>query len=222
MRLKAMILLAALALVAAACGSGEDIEPADAGVATTVGSAETDTETPPTDAPSPEEPAEAPSGPSGSGEITVDGETFQINDVRRCEPFDFNDENNPNDLDVVAGTAEGVYLSLVISNATGYADGGQKTYEQQTHELRINRSGNGGSDQFVAAASHDIDNVWYLPFSPSFGTPQEGVMLSGPPFVRDGDSISGGMVVTKDYPEEDGSTLDVTFNFDFPSDITGC
>ncbi len=222
MRLKAMVLLGVLALVAAACGGGDGAEPADEGAATTVTSPDSETENPPTEEPSPEEPAETPSGPSGSGEVTVDGETFQINEVRRCEPFDFYDENNPNDLDVVAGTAEGVYLSLVISNSTGYTAGGQDNYEQQYHELRINRFGDDGQEQFVATASHDIDNVWYLPFSGISGGTEEGVMLGGPPFVRDGDSISGAMVITKDWPEEDGTTLDVTFNFDFPSEITGC
>lgn len=221
MRMRSMTLMAVLVLVAVACGGGEGAEPGDQGAVTTVASAEPETENPPEDEPSPEEPGETPSAPSGSGEFTVDGETYQVTEVHRCEPFDFYDENNPNDLDVVAGSADGVYLSLVISNDTGYTAGGRDSYEQQYHELRVNLFGDDGQEQFTATASHDIDNVWYLPFEP-LGQDQEGEMLSGPPFVRDGDSISGGLVITKDYPVEDGATLDVTFNFDFPSDITGC
>ena len=229
MRLKSMGFISVLVLVAAACGGGTDVTDAPG---TTASAGGTETSSAPSDQSSPDSPPEA-SAPSGSGEFTVDGQSFQVTQVARCDPYDPNDENNPDDLDVVASSAEGVHLSLTISHGDSYAvsdDGGYVisdsgvpvTYSAAYHDLRINRFADGAQEQYASSASHDVDNVWYMNYNPIISAPEDGDMLDGPPFIRSGDSISGGMTIVKDYPAEDGTTLDVTFNFDFPSDITGC
>ncbi len=145
MRLKSMGFISVLVLVAAACGGGTDVTDAPG---TTASAGGTETSSAPSDQSSPDSPPEA-SAPSGSGEFTVDGQSFQVTQVARCDPYDPNDENNPDDLDVVASSAEGVHLSLTISHGV---------------PLRM-------------------ENARRPALHPS---------------------------------------LDVTFNFDFPSDITGC
>jgi hypothetical protein len=216
MRWKALILISVLALVAAACGGGE-VASGDGAAPTTVGSADSGTENPPSDEPAPGDSAQ---GSSGSGEFTVNGETFQIEEVRRCEPFDYNDEKNPANLDVAA-QGGGVYINPVISGTTGFAqaENGMDQYDQQTHSLFLSVSTDSGPEQYESSASHDIDNVWYVGFSP--GLTQSGEMLDGPPFIVSGNTISGSMTLVKKYPDTDGSA-DVTFKFDFPQEITEC
>lgn len=218
MRWKTMILISVLALVAAACGGGEGADQ-DNGAATTVADGGNGTANPPTEETQPDSPSP---GQSGSGEFTVNGDTFQIEEVRRCEPFDFNNENHPDNLDVAARSG-GVFINVTIAGSTGFApaDNGVEEYSQQTHHLQLSLPTDSGMTQYETTASHDIDDVWYVGFLPIPGATQEGEMLDGPPFTVSGNTISGSMTVAKDFPDTNGSA-DVSFKFDFPDDIGEC
>lgn len=219
MRWKTVILISALALIAAACGGGESTD-VDNGAVTTVGGGNSGTADPQTAEPPPDEPA-APSQ-SASGEFTVNGETFQIEEIRRCEPFDFYDENHPDNLDVAARSG-GIYINATISGSTGLApaENGVEEYNQQTHSLQLSVSTESGPEQYESSASHGIDNVWFVGFVPVPGADQEGEMLDGAPFTVSGNTISGSMTLAKDFPDTNGSA-DVSFQFDFPNDIVEC
>jgi hypothetical protein len=144
-------------------------------------------------------------------------------ELRRCPPFDFYGEENPDDLDLVAA-GDGVYLSLVISNSDGYAPGGDSlvTFNQQHHELRVNRFGDGGQEQYTSTASHDPDGNWFLNFIPGMGEMVGEDPLDGAPFTISGNTISGGLHLIQDWPEGETGEIDVTFNLEVPSSIGEC
>lgn len=129
---------------------------------------------------------------------------FDVNEVRRCEPFFDGDDN----LDLQALASDGVILFVVINTPLGSAD------LLLSHELSIQGSALGSGGQ-VAAFSGTGNSTQAGPWMDDDGGP-----LSGPPFTINGDRISGSMIVAD--ARGGSETLDVTFDVPIPSEILEC
>ncbi|HEX9855445.1 MAG TPA: hypothetical protein VGC47_09035 [Acidimicrobiia bacterium] len=158
----------------------------------------------------------------GSGTFVVDGDTFEGVPVGRCEPFSFGGPPHEDDLSLFAlvGSMEG--LNVDLSNDEGFAASGDGmiNYEKQTVTVDYSRSGEGDVEQFSALAANDQDGAWYLGGAPNPGetkTPMDSV-----PFAREGDRISGTLILEQDWPEGATGTVEVSYDLEVPSEIIDC
>lgn len=215
------VLLVAGALLVAGCGSDSEESPAPDGA---------DGETLTTLAQTPEELAEdvleeaeeqIESGAAddlfanaGSGTFTVDGQSFD-SPVVRCEPFAAFDEPNPDDLNVRALVGD-VFVEVDLANfeSIDVANGGM--FNQQSVTVFLSRSGESGVEQFEADMRNDAEGNWYDGEDFEQATPLDA------PFTLDGNTITGSMTVLQNWPEGETGTADVTFDFEFPSEIQDC
>jgi hypothetical protein len=141
----------------------------------------------------------------GVGAIQAGGLLFDVNEVRRCEPFFDGDDN----LDLQALASDGVILFVVINTPLGNAE------QLLAHELTIQGSGitsEGGLVAFSATANSTVGG----PFIHS-ETDEE---LPGPPFTINGDRISGALTLSQALGGT--GTLDVSFDIPIPADIIEC
>ena len=154
-----------------------------------------------------ETPAASSSGGGGGGGVGVveaNGQTFDVSEVRRCQPF-FEGEDN---LDLQALASDGVILFVVVNTPLGSAD------LLLSHELSIQGSvlGSGGQvGAFSGTGNSTQGGPWMT---------DDGAELPGAPFTIAGDRVSGSMTVTD--ARGSGETLDVTFDVPIPSEIIEC
>lgn len=221
---KTMISILVVALLVAACGGAA----ADGDATTTSQAPTSDTQAPDqSDDTSEQEPEsndqsseqQQPAGVDGS--ITIDGEEFGVAQVIRCEPYDGpGSQPNDADLDLVAESTGGHYVSIVVSHSDGYT-ATQEIFPQQTQEGRVNLFGDGGQEQYVAFASHDVDDNWYLNFTPTLGDQEGESPLAAAPFST-GDRVVGSMPLVMDFPTEGGGELELSFDLPVPSQTVEC
>ena len=191
---KILVILGLLALTATACGGGTADPAADGETGSTM--AATDTQAP--QAETKDEGNNGQNQPAGS--VVVDGETFDVAEMYRCEPYDGPGAHpTPDDLDLVAFAANSNYLSLTLSHDEGVNMSNGERYPRQVFDLRLDV----------------VTENWLLP-------DVEGTRLDGAPFTIDGDHISGGMKLVETYPNEGDSTVDVAFDLEIPGDIQDC
>ncbi|MGA7226859.1 MAG: hypothetical protein WBZ40_04035 [Acidimicrobiia bacterium] len=217
------VILAIMAMLAAACGGGSS-DPTSAGEpATTVGASATDTpqddeQTAAEDGDPAAEESEpnAPVGSASSGTVVVDGDTFEVTEMYRCEPYaDPGREADPDDLDLVAFAADSRYLSLTISNTESVNMSTGETFPGQFYDLRLDVATADGQVEYELGATNDQDGNWTL--GDDTGTP-----LDSPPFTIDGNNISGGMTLVETYPNEGDTMVSVTYDLEIPNEIRDC
>lgn len=155
---------------------------------------------------------------AGTGSYTVDGESFQGVDTYSCEVFSFgSQEPHPDDLSVLAllGGSEGLQVEISVSQGFDMTDGSQ--FDQVRMSVFHSRSGEGGLEQFEGGASNDANGVWS---SGDQFDPDSLVELGEPPFVIDGDRITGALPgLEQTWPDEGAATVDVTFDLEIPAEI---
>lgn len=218
-RFPLLVLVVAMFLVVAACGGDDSSSP------TTAASPSADQGS---DATTPESGEDPPSGSDdsgggglppggGSGTYTINGESFEA-PVYQCEVFSFGDEPHPDDLSVLAflGGSEGLEVEIGNTARPGGPDG---QYEATIMFVFHSRSGADGLEQFEGGVATGPDGLWYENDDFEFANP-----LPDAAFARDGNRITGNIAgVEQDYPEGGTETLDITFDLEFPDDITeGC
>lgn len=152
---------------------------------------------------------------AGSGTFVVDGESFDA-PVIRCEPFSssFGDPN-ADDLNVRALVGS-VFVEVDLSNSEGISFEDGSVYDQQFVTVFLSRPGDGVTEQFEGSATNDADGNWFL---------SEDFEQTNPiptPFALDGNTITGAMTVDQDWPEGATGTAEVSFDFEFPSEIQDC
>lgn len=210
------VILASMALLAAACGGG-GADPASAEETGSTAVAANDTEA--TQAETQDEGSggqEQPTAAAASGTVVVDGETFDVMEMYRCEPYDGpGADPQPDDLDLVAFAADSNYLSLTLGHDQAVNMSNGEQYPREVFDLRLDVVTADGQVEYELVASNDSDGNWLV--SDLDGTP-----LDGAPFDIEGDHISGGMTLVETYPDEGDSTVNVTFDLEIPGDIIDC
>jgi hypothetical protein len=150
------------------------------------------------------------------GSFTADGEPFDDVDVYACEPFSFGSDPDPRDLSLfgyVGGTSG---LNVDVSHSQGFdlSDGTQ--FDQMSLNVFYSRQGSAGLEQFEAGAQSRADGSWYTTDDETF----EEVDLAEPPVVIDGNRVSGGLgSLEQTWPDEGAATVDVTFDFEIPTEV---
>jgi len=139
--------------------------------------------------------------------------------VFQCEVFSFGgQEPDPDDLSVLAflGGSEGLEVEIGHSTRPGGPDG---LYEATVLSVFHSRAGADGLEQFEGSAATGPDGQWYAQDDFEFANP-----LPDAAFARDGNHITGSLAgVEQDWPETGTEVIDVTFDLEFPDDITeGC
>ncbi|MGA7097894.1 MAG: hypothetical protein WB245_10060 [Acidimicrobiia bacterium] len=222
MRSRLLLALSVIALLLTACGGGGNVDTGDEPAPTT-------SVAPPSGSSTLDKgnSGQAPAGASGPtaggvGTFSVDGESFDNVPVARCEPFSVGDAPSEADLSLVAlvGSMEGLNLDLSSSDGFAMGDNEMITFTQQTLNVDYSRSGDAGIEQFTGFASNDIDDNWYVGGAPMPG--EEKTPMTEAPFTRDGDRISGSMTLDQDWPEGSSGVIEVSFDFEIPSEIVDC
>lgn len=215
------VLLVAVVLVLAACGSDSEESPApdDDGRGTVTTLSQTPEELAEDVMEDAEEQVESGAADdllanAGTGTFTVDGQSFDT-PVFRCEPFAAFDEPNPDDLNVRALVGD-VFVEVDLANSEGIDIVNGGVFDQQSVGVFLSRSGEEGVEQFEARMSNDAEGNWYD------GEDFEQATPLGTPFTLDGNTITGSMTVLQNWPEGDTGTADVTFDFMFPPEIQDC
>jgi hypothetical protein len=158
----------------------------------------------------------SPGGTAASGTVLVDGEAFDVAQMYRCVPYaDPGKEPNPEDLDLVAFATDSRYLSLTISNDEGVNMNNGERYPRQVYDLRLDVATSDGQVEYELGATNDEDGNWIL-------GDDVGTTLESPPFIIDGNNISGGMTLVETYPNEGDTMVKVTYDLGIPNDIRDC
>lgn len=138
--------------------------------------------------------------PSGSGTVTLDGETFEPAWVGNCQ-IDEQFDPQPGDLDVnvsLYGGLEALFLEISMSDVMGVPSEDSYTYTLFRPELQLrSESGSFVSYEPEGRFVTGPDGTWYLdevgnvPMALAVDVEHEGVMLDEPPLVIDGDNVTG-------------------------------
>lgn len=151
-----------------------------------------------------------------SGSFTADGESFDDVDVYRCEPFSFGGDADPRDVSLLGylGGSSGLEVEIGHSQGFDLADGSQ--FDQIDLNVFYSRSGESGLEQFEGSARNRADDTWYL-FDRETG---EETDLAEPPVVVGDDRVTGGLEgLVQTWPDEGAATVDVTFDFEIPTEV---
>ena len=154
----------------------------------------------------------------GVGSFTVDGESFDDVGIYSCEPFSFGSDPDPRDLSLLGflGGMDGLQVEVSHSEGFDLSDGGQTQFEQINLSVFHSRAGEGSTEQFEGSAVNSADGSWFATDPETF----EQVPLDGPPFVIDGNRITGSLAgLEQTWPDEGAATVDVTFDFEIPDEV---
>lgn len=164
------------------------------------------------------DPGGFPLAGAGVGSFTADGESFDNVDVYSCEPFSFGSDPHPDDVSLLAYLGGTSGLEVEVSHSQGFevSDGGQVTFDQVTVNVFYSRQGDGGLEQFEGSAVNDASGDWFF-FNRDTG---EQFELAEPPYVRDGDRMTGSLAgLQQSWPDEGAATVDVTFDLEIPTEV---
>ncbi len=153
---------------------------------------------------------------AGEGSFTVDGESFDDVAVYSCEPFSFGSDPDPRDVSLLGylGGMSGLEVEVSHSPGIDMTDGTQ--FDQMNLSLFYSREGSAGLEQFDGTAQNRADGSWFFYDSETF----EEIDLAEPAAVIEGDRISGFLAgLQQSWPDEGAATVDVTFDFEIPSQI---
>lgn len=155
---------------------------------------------------------------AGVGSFTADGESFDNVDVYSCEPFSFGSDPHPDDVSVLAylGGTSGLEVEVSHSQSFEVSDGEQVQFDQVTVNVFYSRQGDSGLEQFEGSAVSNASGGWFF-FNRETG---EQFDLADPPYVRDGDRMTGSLAgLQQSWPDEGDATVDVTFDLEIPSEV---
>lgn len=145
----------------------------------------------------------SPGGGDAIGSIEVDGQTFDVQEMLRCEPS-FDGEDN---LDLQA-SGIGLRLFIYINTPLGSANA------LVAHELSIQGSaiGSGGQTGVFSGAANSTQGGPWLD--------EDANPLPGPPFTVAGDRVSGSLILAD--ARGGAETIDVSFDVPIPSEVMDC
>ena len=152
----------------------------------------------------------------GVGSFTVDGESFDNVDIYSCAPFSFGSDPDPRDLSLLGfmGGMTGLEVELSHSQGVDMSDGTQ--FDQIRLSVFHSRSGDSGTEQFEGSASNNAAGDWFTTDPETF----EEVPLAAPPFVMEGNRISGSFAgLEQTWPDEGAATVDVTWDYEIPTEV---
>lgn len=153
---------------------------------------------------------------AGVGSFTADGESFDSVDVYSCEPFSFGSDPDPRDLSLLGylGGTSGLEVEISYGEAFDLSDGSQ--FEQISLAVFYSRQGSSGLEQFEGRAQSRADGTWYTSDPETF----QEVDLDGVPVAVDASRLSGALAgLEQTWPDEGAATVDVTFDFEIPSEV---
>jgi hypothetical protein len=156
---------------------------------------------------------------STTGSFTADGETFGDVAVFSCEPFSFGSDPDPRDLNLRGFLGGMTGLEVDVSHSQGFdmSDGSQ--FDQTSLSVFYSRDGEAGVEQFEASAQSRADGSWFIYDAETF----EEVDLADVPVVIDGNRITGALAgLEQTWPDEGAATVDVTFDYEIPSEVGDC
>jgi hypothetical protein len=215
---KQWTIVVVLGLFAAACGGeGGEPAPSDASSTTVIARSGTDTSQSTTvDQNSVDQNSQDSPATAAGGTIVVDGETFPVSEMYRCEPYDGpGADPQPEDLDLVAFGSDSRYLSLTLGHDEAVNMNNGVRYPRQIFDLRLDVVEADGQVEYESGASNDEDGDWFL-------ADLDQTPLDGAPFTIDGDHIAGEMTVVEVYPNEGNGTVNVAFDLEIPGNIQDC
>jgi len=156
---------------------------------------------------------------AAAGSFTADGEAFDNVDVYSCEPFSFgSQEADPNDLRLVALTGSSSGLEVEVSYGQGIDMSNGAQFEQITVSVFHSRQGAAGLEQFETTAFNDAAGDWFVRTETG-----EELQLSDAPAVIDGNHVIGSLAgLIQTWPDEGAATVDVTFDFEIPTQVNEC
>jgi hypothetical protein len=204
------ILAVSLLFAAAACGGSDDSSgssatsngaPAASGDSDTQGNAADANNS--TD--SKDQQSQAPAASDGGGFIELNGERHDVEQVRRCIPF----EAKEDDLDLAA-IAQGGALQLLITTTHTEVQTGPQPMVLESQDVDLQGPAAGGL--WSGSAGQSPSNGDWLD---SNGNP-----LDGPAFTVDGDRLTGSTTL----PDFNGGpdTVDMSFEFSIPAEAIDC
>jgi len=152
----------------------------------------------------------------GTGSFTVDGESFDNVDVFSCAPFSFGSDPDPRDLSLLGYMGGMTGLEVQLSHSEGFdmSDGSQ--FDQISLSVFHSRTGESGTEQFEGSVSNNAAGEWFTLDPETF----EEVPVADPPFVMEGNRISGSLAdLEQTWPDEGAATVDVTWDYEIPSEV---
>jgi hypothetical protein len=148
---------------------------------------------------------QAPAASGGGGFIELSGERHDVEQVRRCIPF----EAKEDDLDLAA-IAQGGALQLLLTTTHTEVQTGPQPMVLESQDVDLQGPAAGGL--WSGSAGQSPSNGDWLD--------NNGNPLDGPAFTVDGDRISGSITL----PDFNGGpdTVDVSFEFSIPAEAIDC
>ena len=153
---------------------------------------------------------------AGVGSFTVDGESFDNVEVYACEPFSFGSDPDPRDVSLLGylGGSSGLEVEVSYNPGFDLTDGSE--FDQVNLNVFHSRQGESGLEQFEGGARNRADGSWYTQDLETF----EEIDLAETPVVIDGDRVTGGLAgLIQTWPDEGAATVDVTFDYEIPTEI---
>lgn len=153
---------------------------------------------------------------AGVGSFTADGESFDNIDVYSCEPFSFGSDPDPRDISLLGllGGSSGLEVGVSFSSGLDMTDGSE--FERIDLNVFHSRQGSAGLEQFEGGAQNRADGSWFTHDSETF----EEIDLAEAPVVIDGNRVTGGLTgLEQTWPDEGAATVDVTFDYEIPSEV---
>lgn len=143
-----------------------------------------------------------PSG--GGGSITVDGVSYDAQQVFSCEP----DDAGEGALEVVVFAEDGRGLSIDVYSSERMDMATGETSVEFGFTLRLNvASAEVGQLEYETSA-REAESGWTAG--------DDGVPLAAPPYEVTGDNFRGGLTLRQQYPEDTDATVDVAFDVELP------
>jgi hypothetical protein len=149
--------------------------------------------------------AQAPAASGADGFIELNGERHDVEQVRRCIPF----EAKEGDLDLAA-IAQGGALQLLITTTHTEVQTGPQPMVLESQDVDLQGPAAGGL--WSGSAGQTPSNSDWLD--------NNGNPLDGPAFTVDGDRLTGSTTL----PDFNGGpdTVDVSFEFSIPAEAIDC
>lgn len=153
---------------------------------------------------------------AGVGSFTADGESFDNVEVYSCEPFSFGSDPDPRDVSLLGYLGGSSGLEVEVSHSQGFdlTDGSQ--FDQISLNVFHSRQGAAGLEQFEGGAQNRADGSWFTRDPETF----DEIDLAETPVVLDGNRVTGALAgLEQTWPDEGAAAVDVTFDFEVPSEI---
>ncbi len=139
-----------------------------------------------------------------------------------CEPNTPSRDPGPGEFRLFASVSgsTGLEVELTMSDVPKASAEGEP-YVAAFVSVSFARSGADGIENFGSTATHDADGTWYLNESPTALAMMgpSGPPMEAPPYVHNGDRVSGAVPLDQTWPEGQTQTIQATFDLSFPDRV---